>query len=219
MLNSNSRSLVEIVENVRREEPVLITSEVEEFLPSCSNLSYFAFTRFDKDTRDIERSHLDNDDLREVYARRLLAGFYFSQEVDSRSCAYRDAIFAYDRAGRAAKILTNSTGDDAKFWMFRSALTRLSSGRLNESGGFYEDAFFTYLFVAESALWLIDYEGDLDILGLTRERAFDIFVGAFGKMKGFSNERFLTGAKVSEIYRRVISGYERVIAQPQRLHA
>lgn len=218
MLIGNKGSLVDIVNEVKRKEPIFITAEVDEFLPSCSGLDYSKFIRFDIGTRGMEGEHLGTGALKEVYARRLLAGIYFSQEVSHRSEAYRDTIFAYDKAGRAAKLLSNSTGDDAKFWILRSALTRLLSGRFSETGGFCKDAFFSYLFVAESALRLLD-QNSLDIPDFTYERIFDIFTNAFDKMDHFLNDRFLAEPKVYETYRRVASGHEKFVWQSRRLHA
>lgn len=209
-------NLVEIVENVRREEPVLITPEVEEFLEVCSNIDYFRFVRFDRNTRAMERGDTSVEILEEIYARRLLAALYFKEQIENVNSADRDAIFAYDRAGSASNTLAVATNEH-KFWFFRSALTRLSSAKISETRCFYQDAFYSYAFVADSTLSALELKKDLSVVpGFSYGRVLDIFINAVGKMGQFS-PYCGRNSKILDIQGRVSRAYEDFVSSKRLL--
>src|SRR3989344_5974374 len=120
-----TNGLVELIEATRIGEPVLITEEVDALLEEVCSLSYNQFFDYDRSTRRIEERRLLKNELREVYARRLLAALFFGSKLALGSYMIQKILyFAYDRAGTMANALHKADNDDQKpKWLVRSMIT------------------------------------------------------------------------------------------------
>lgn len=205
-----TNGLVELIEATRIGEPVLITEEVDALLEEVCSLSYNQFFDYDRSTRRIEERRLLKNELREVYARRLLAALFFGSKLALGSYMIQKILyFAYDRAGTMANALHKADNDDQKpKWLVRSMITRSRSAEINKSIGNNLDAFFSYVFSAGSAMRLISYiDGNYlkdPIPMWTRERTLSLVSENMEKAKRILNTGLsLRNDKVFSVYKSV----------------
>lgn len=170
MRSVNSRSLVELVNEECRIEPVLFSPEVNLLLKEISTLPELNVSNFDRDTRyqmEKDRESMPVRDLCIVYARRFIAAIAFDKLVPaSVPYARKDAAFAFEKAaGANHSMLKHFEVKDRIPLDIRIMLNRLRAIKIFNELYDTRNAYYSCVYMLSSALSAEKasrlYEGEL----------------------------------------------------------
>ncbi len=202
--------LVELVDRERREEPILITPEIDPLVERMNYSDLRSFVVFNRETKGIEESGImDHRDLRECYARRLLAALYLAgnaHPTDQRSLAR----IAYDTAGTNASVLAKVSETERNAWLLRALVTKSRSGRIGLDQDMRQNAVFSFIYGSLNGLRLLEVLGngsslgDLSSFGWDYDKILREVGGCVARSQELYEESVAIKPKLAGVYGEVI---------------
>ena len=132
------------------DDRLIITPEVNRVLEEVKSFDFRNFLSYDFITKKKEQNNLS--EKKDIYARRIVAGFYFESEINCSSFVTDSCIRAYDRTGYAAKAIFKESRDYA--WMYRFLGSRVLSFEVSRKRKL-DDAFYSAFYITEASMRLI----------------------------------------------------------------
>jgi len=164
MVNT-TRTLAEIIDEAKREEPVLFTRYTEDVIEEIGSFEHKDIIDYDLTTNDMRRNaRSDNHSIyRQLYARRIVAAFYFmgiAESFEDRGIV--SALYGFDRASSAAYRIANVRFDYVEHprWLLRCMIARSKSIEICDRIYSSRDLFYSLLYSAESGLILLKLSRD-----------------------------------------------------------